>query len=169
MQLLLLLQRKTEASKAGHNQVDVEYYLQRADVLSLVLILFSNAHLLTGNWELGGWARSQTEAIGGVPQHQENNREEVLYMNACVSHEEWSRKSLPKPSTKQFSLAICSTHWAPRQKDSWTQNWLPTHPSLLALVSLYGPQRVITTRARRMKATTVSWASRSKFSDLRAV
>ena len=141
MQLLLLLQRKTEASKANHNQVDIEYYLKGRCAetrWSLVLILFSNAHLLTGNWELGGWARSQMEAIGGVPQHQENNREEALYMNACVSHEEWSQKSLPKPSTKQFSLAICSTHWAPRQKDSWTQNLLPTHPSPLTLVSLYG-------------------------------
>ena len=33
MQLLLLLQRKAEASKAGSNTVDIEYYQQRADVL----------------------------------------------------------------------------------------------------------------------------------------
>ena len=50
------------------------------------------------------------------------------------------------------------------KKDSWTQTFLPAHPSPLTLVSLEGLQRVIATTERKMKCSTISWASHSQVS-----
>lgn len=89
------------------------------------------------DWELG--TRGPSKKLNGSHWRSPSASRELqtrgpVYECMCVSHEEWFQKSLRKPTTKQFSLANCSTHWAPRQKRQLD----PDFPSRSSFSSHFG-------------------------------